>query len=185
MVIWKVFSFPIKEVPIKLKWRGAYFLKRLIFKRSQVLYNRTIRKMSWGCMRSYPLFSRLKLAKVKDFVLRSPRHWAAKWLPWGFVHSDSSHTAQIFRHLKASIAKIQEGPTTVLLGNRTWLQPHGAELADVQNMCKGPRKLPLRFQKMAWEARLCTPKKLSIKLKVQWRPQELGDARNMEHPRKP
>lgn len=69
--------------------------------------------------------------------------------------------------------------------------PHGAAgFTGLQNAgVMGSQRLPTRSQEMALAARQCAPEReeheaVSMKPEMQWRPQKVGEARNMEHLRK-
>jgi hypothetical protein len=77
-------------------------------------------------------------------------------------------------------------------GGRTWYHPCNASFAGMQNTrVVGSWRHAITFQRTAWNARPCVIGFKSLKavpeiamceaMRVQWRPQDIRDARNVEH----
>lgn len=99
------------------------------------------------------------------------------------VSQDSLHYDQEARHSEATAAVVQGATTIAQASSRTWHCPADAGFPDMQNIrVVGSWRLLCSFQRKAWkcpsERRM--HKSIGIKAKVQWRIQEVRDARNVQ-----
>lgn len=147
--------------------------------------------MAWKYYKSQgdPTFCTLKTAKMAHFETKASGHHVPEWM-WSteFVPPDWGHSTQQWWNLPPT-SKEEERLTNYPTGGRPWCHLHGAGRCMQNGRAVKSGRLSPRFQKKYWETKNSASERavreaMSVKSNLQYRPQSVGQTRNMDCLRK-